>query len=668
MRLGWAGRLVAAGADSGRGWCGTTGGTAGGAAEREFAPLATLAPALDGRKFDIQPVDLRPGDVRTTDDTAPPSPSAPSAPLSPTAPSDTTADLPPSISGIDTPAPSSSAPPPTFAGELDAWNPSRYDDQAPTDEEPMLLARAGQSDAPRGYQGGIPPGRSTTGAPIPRLDPVTGLPLERVTTGSNMMPTNEWRPMPSQSEAELAALIDKQSRANQLLTPLEQGRLDAANWVKLERAQAGGASEGNGYVTDDKGNIRTFELDRNNRVLLRVDERVEPTYSYRNGNGDIVHVSHINQVPPGINPNNVVTGRALYYRDQLIARDFAVPQAYADAVAAQQASGGDPVSSLRRQVAVSPTGPFAELANFIDRGSGQVNPLDWDAFKARALEIVAAQGQQVNLLLTSNGMLNTYQQANANATGLANLTPNAIVVNVLNPSTGFSALDVADVIATHLGSQQAVAAALIEQIREARGFQSAVAERLSKDGVEVAPQNVLLVAHSQGTVNANQALEQLVEFHKERIADINVMYVGTAVNRVPIGLANLSNVTDLADPVSTRHTRGIAAITSTFLAVSNAYDELSFPSTPATEAVGQIPDSYRQLTTNFNAEPRANPVTANSVATALPTGNNHSLYLYLARRDVQRELARLLNVSSLNHNNRPIIPTYTGIPDDRPGG
>lgn len=598
--------------------------------------LATLSPVLGGRTVDVQPIDLRPVDIQ---------------------PVETTAEPTESDRAIGPAAPTAA---PSFAGELDAWNPSADDSQTEPPQEPTLLARAGRSDTGVGLRNAMVPIRELNGTPTPPLDPVTGLPVERVTTGPNMMPTNEWRPMPSQSEADIKTLIDKQSRENLELTPQEQGRLDAANWVRRERAQAAGASEGNGYVTDDRGNIRTFELDRSNQVLLKIGERVENIVSYRNSNGEIVYVKNINEVPSGIDSTNIAPGRALYYGDQLIARDFAAPQAFVNAVVADGARGGDPVNSLRRQVSVSPTGPYSELARFIDKGSGQVNPLDWEAFQKRALEIAGTSGERASMVVTSNGMLNTYQQANANAVGLANLIPNAIVVNVLNPSTGFRVLDAVDVVSTNLGVQQTVASAIAEQIREARGFQAEVARRISSPGSTIQPQNILLIAHSQGTVNANQAIERLGASNSRRISDVNAMYVGTAVRSVPVGLAQLSNVTDFGDLVSTNPiVDGANAIRNTFRSRSSEFGELQSPFTPASQITTQIPENYRQVTTNFNGETRD---------TSLPTGNNHSLYLYLARSDVQRELARLLDIGNLNRNNRPVIPTYTGEPENRTGG
>lgn len=592
------------------------------------AQVATVSPTLGGRAVDVSlddapTVEVRAGHAASFDVIGPASLAVQPAPTIP-----------------------QQTPPPSFAGELDVWDPSHPE---PTDE-PLLVARYGRSDAIVGNPNGIIPIRELNRVPTPPLHPVTGLPVELVTTGSNLMPTLEWQPMRSQSEADIAALIAKQASADGSLGDLDQGRLDAANWVKLERARAAGATEGNGYVIDRYGNVRDFELNRSNQPLLKLGERVVTEYSYKAHDGQIVYVANRADIPSNIHAESILTGRAIYYENQRIARDFSVPTEYSRPVAEQRVTGGDPIESLRRQVSVSPAGPFGELARFIDRGSGQVNPLDWTSFKNRAMQIAETLGQHIQMVVTSNGMTNTYQQANANAVGLGRLIPNAIVVNVLNPSTGSEIIDTLEVVAAHLGVQQTVATAIAAQIREAREFQIEVADRVTEGGNPTMPQNVLLIAHSQGTVNANQALERVRSQGLVKLSEINAVYIGTAVDHVPIGLANMSNMTDAKDAVSNIWTDGRAAIRNTF------------------SKFEPIPENYRQITTNFNSESRDIWMPEGHAGASLPTGNNHSMYLYLARPEVQQDLARLIGVSILNPSNRPVIPTYTGEPETRTGG
>jgi hypothetical protein len=590
--------------------------------------VATVAPALGAPVYDVVPLDTP----------------AASEPLSaPAEPVDSTS--------IESgPTSSGESPARSFAGELDvpypaASEPNTHDSSTGADgEEPTQLARNSASgtrtDSQEGEARNMVPVRSLNGVPTPPLDPISGQPVELrwVGPGPNQMPM--WIPIPPQSEEDIAELIRKQSRAevdpSVKLTIRDELRLEAINWIKRERAMSAGASEGDGFATDARGNVRVFELNGQGQPYLKPGERLVTTHYYKAAGGEIVYVDNLQSIPPGVDPTHIRMAQSHYYGETLIARDFRVPSEYFQSVEAHAIAAGDSITAIRRQVSVPPTGPFAELAKYIDKGSGQVNPLQWEEFKARATEIAIAQGTPVRMVVTSNGMVNSYQQANANAVQLASGIPNAIVVNVLNPSSGSYFSDGLEALRGKLGVQQTVSASIAAQILEARGFQDGIHLELNKGSVKYDEVNILVVAHSQGTINLNQALASLKD--RSLLSKIDGMYVGTAVNRLPTGLANVLNVTDTNDPVATIWTSGSTAVVNTFEVV---------------------PSNYRQVTTNFNAERASGLV--------LPTGNNHSLHLYLMRPEVQGVLADILKVDAIRFAPR-FAPPYTQSPETRTDG
>lgn len=116
----------------------------------------------------------------------------------------------------------------------------------------------------------------------------------------------------------------------------------------------------------------------------------------------------------------------------VLGTDYGVPPQYATGQPANV--GGDPVASLRRQVAVS--ADHAELGRqYIDAGSGQVDPARWDEF------LQAAQQAGLRMTVTSNGIQNPYYQGMDNARIIAGGYENSLTINVYNPTTGSTFLD-----------------------------------------------------------------------------------------------------------------------------------------------------------------------------------------------------------------------------------
>lgn len=602
------------------------------AATTPLPPVATVSPALVGPVYDVRPIDT---------------------------PAEPAADHTQPIS-FGTPVA------PSFAGEHDAPDPNALDAvPEASGEEPDLLARNTASGTRTDARSAVPrnmvPTTSINGVATPPLDPVTGQPVEiRSPGGLNERPM--WMPIPTQTEQDIAALLQRQALSQTdssvKLTEWEQQRIDAVNYIKRERALAAGATEGNGFVTDARGNVRTFDLDNKGEISIKPGERIVQTSYYRAASGEIVYVDNMRSIPVGVDPNQIRLAQSHYFGDQLIARDFSVPDDFAGSVRGQNVTAGDSIGAIRRQVSVPPTGPFAELAQYIDKGSGQVNPLQWEEFKARAAEIAIAQGTPARMVVTSNGMVNSYQQAQANAVQLASGIPNAIVVNVLNPSTGSYFFDTVEALQPRLGVQQTVSTSIATQMREAQAFQDNILKDLREINVPLQPINLLVVAHSQGTVNMNQALSLLGD--RSMLERIDTLYLGTAVNSLPIGLANAMNVTDVNDKVSTSYTRGFDAINNTFASMSGTFNE----SAPGIQTEStSVPPNYRQVTTNFNSE----RVAGNPSNTPLPTGNYHSMHLYLMRPEVQSELARMIGVDSVRFVPR-LIPPFTELPSSGPNG
>ena len=151
-----------------------------------------------------------------------------------------------------------------------------------------------------------------------------------------------------------------------------------------------------------------------------------------------------------------------------------------------------------------------------------------------------------------------------------------------------------------------------------------------------------VIAHSQGTNNTNQALVGASDVFLRRLS---VFYLGTAVNTVPTGLGAMTNINDRGDLIAFG-TGGSGAIARTFRDESVVLNPL-WDGTPS--AASRVPPNYRTIATDFNSD---------RIPDQMPSGNNHSLYLYLMRTQVQ-------NAMQLNLRVNP-IPPYTGTQDVPP--
>ena len=241
-------------------------------------------------------------------------------------------------------------------------------------------------------------------------------------------------------------------------------------------------------------------------------------------------------------------------------------------------------------------------------------------------------------------MENGYQQARSNAVRLAEGLSDGVVVNVLNPTVGSRLRDGAEALGAMLRQEQTVPVLVRYQIEEARLLQGSVTvavSRATRENFDVP--KVLVVGHSQGTINIQAATKPLRLSARQ---GLDVVYVGTAVGRLHEGFGSFLNITDENDVVS-RRLGGDRVIDATFNPERvNPSGELGYLDSEGDRA----PPTYRQLTTNFDRD---------TDQTVLPTGNHHSLSLYLARPEVQRAMAERLRGAAPK---APYRPDYTAAP------
>jgi hypothetical protein len=422
-------------------------------------------------------------------------------------------------------------------------------------------------------------------------------------------------PLRGLSFQERNALISKQI-SGEPLTPDESDRLYAHNFVVRRTLEGNGASLGNGYQLDAFGNVRYFTLDHNNAINALSDESIVERRFYSQS-GRVTYLADGEALPAGIDPSSTGVARELRFADQLIARDFGVPQAYRNRIGEGGFFSGDSVDAIRRQVAVDAQ-RYPELVKFIDPGSGQVNPLEWDSFLAAARGLGSPESR-ISMVLTSNGLMNTYQTARNNAAALAGGLRDAIVINVLNPSTGRIFVDGVEALKAEATMQrQSVQGAIQAQVLEAIGFNAHVAHAF--DLPQATP--TMIVGHSQGTINGNLAVMGLQD--PALLKQVRLINVGTATRHLPSGLGGFVNIYDANDPVSTQLTGGSEILDHNFGGARGGAD---YPR-PALS----LPVNYGEIRTNFAAD-------------GMLTGNSHSLYLYLMRQNVQRALGFKQNPS-----------------------
>jgi hypothetical protein len=418
------------------------------------------------------------------------------------------------------------------------------------------------------------------------------------------------------SSNERNGLIERQQAGSQL-TELEAAQLNANNDVLQRTLESNGAKEGSGYVRDEFGNIRSFSLNRNNEIARGLGEEVVERHYYRDADRRIVLLEPGQALPEGVSALDSGIARELRYDGQLIGTDYGVPKAWADRIAVAGNAGGDPVAGLRMQVAIDRE-RFPTLAAFVDPGTGQVNPLRWQEFQAEAMDLARASKTPLPMVVTSNGMRNGYQAANNNANLIAQGYGNAIVINVLNPTTETKLGDGLEAFGTQVGMRQTVPIALNQQLQDAREFNDAMSQRIFQG----TPIKTNVILHSQATINGTVAFEEMKDDAKR---DYQVFYLGTAAQNVPSGLGGMGLIYDRNDPVTNSNLiRGDLAIERTFKPPPSA-GELP----QATQDITRpVPTSYVTLQTNFDRN-------GNSV------GNYHSLYLYIGDPSVRAALGML---------------------------
>jgi YD repeat-containing protein len=415
-------------------------------------------------------------------------------------------------------------------------------------------------------------------------------------------------PLRGLSFQERNALISKQMSGEPLTTD-ESDRLYAHNSVMRRTLEGNGATLGNGYQLDAFGNVRYFTLDHNNAINVLPDESIVERRFYSQS-GRVTYLADGEALPAGIDASNTGVARELRFADQLIARDFGVPHAYRNQIGEGSFFGGDAVDAIRRQVALDAQ-RYPALAKFIDPGSGQVNPLEWDGFLAAARGLDSLESP-ISMVVASNGLMNTYQTARNNAAALAGGLRDAIVVNVLNPSTGRMFVDGVEALKAEATMQrQSVQGAIQAQMLEAIGFNGYVSDRLGLN----TPQQTMFIGHSQGTINGNLAIMGLQD--PDLLRQVRLINVGTATRHLPQGLGGFVNIYDANDPVPTRLTGGSQMLDHNFSGARGDADYLW----PALN----VPANYSEIRTNFAAD-------------GMLTGNSHSLYLYLMRQNVQQAL------------------------------
>lgn len=417
-------------------------------------------------------------------------------------------------------------------------------------------------------------------------------------------------PLRGLSFRERNALVTRQMRGERL-TPEESDQLFAHNAVMRRTLENNGATLRNGYRVDGFGNIRYFTLDHDNRINRLSDESVIERRFYRDAqSGQVRYLADGESLPAGVDARDTGIARELRFEGQLIARDFGVPNEYRSQSEAGGFRGGDAVDAIRRQVAVDAQ-RYPELARLIDPGSGQVNPLDWAVFQAAARRLGSSESP-TSMVVASNGLMNTYQTARNNAVSLANGLRDAVVVNVLNPSTGRMLVDGLEAMRSEVFLQrQSVQGAIQVQMLEAIEFNRGVAADLRLN----APLQTMYIGHSQGTINGNLAIMRLKD--PDLLAQVRLINIGTATAHLPRGLGGFDNIYDVNDQVSTVWTSGSQILDR------NVGDPGADSGYPAPRL--NLPPNYSEIRTDFATD-------------GMLTGNSHSLYLYLMRPAVQQAL------------------------------
>jgi len=229
--------------------------------------------------------------------------------------------------------------------------------------------------------------------------------------------------------------------------------------------------------------------------------------------------------------------QCLHYQDTPLGRDYGTPSEWVGAIESQHVTSGDPPESLRRQVAID-VERHPWLAQYLDSGTGQVNPLQWQAF------LDEARKSDLPMVVSSNGLANFYQQARDNIRLLAE-GRNALAINVYNPTIdgGFMADFLSESLPSLMGWRQTLQVAIECELLLAIAYNRALDET---HGRALGTTPTVMVVHSQGTIHGNLAADALPAPLKELVTVINV---GGASTHVPGGLREFVSIADRADPV-----------------------------------------------------------------------------------------------------------------------
>lgn len=294
------------------------------------------------------------------------------------------------------------------------------------------------------------------------------------------------------------------------------------------------------YSVDEEGRVHYANLDNRGKYVLLPGDEVRTKYSYLDPDGKAVYVDSKDDIPAGASH---VEYQELSHEGKELGKDFGPPQEWTDKINEERTKGyvgGDAAESLRRQVAVD-ANKHPELADYIDPGTGQVNPLEWDKFKSEA------KSEGLPMGVTSNGLDNLYQTGRDNARILAD-GKDAVFVNVYNPTTGSPYLgDGAGeaVPAAIWGQKQTVQVSITSEMRQGLKYNAELDKDLYQEQRNGTTKTVF-VGHSQGTINGSLALSPL---KTEEQKNVDAYYMGTAMNRFPM-TGNISNITDNKDPVT----------------------------------------------------------------------------------------------------------------------
>ncbi len=332
-------------------------------------------------------------------------------------------------------------------------------------------------------------------------------------------------------------------------------------------------SRGNPYAVDENGTVHHFNVDRETGKPIALPGSRIVTEDRSDG---VTVRKHVVDSPDGT--------------VKVLGTDYGTPPEY---VAHQPPGiGGDPILALRRQVAVSPQ--FAALGmQYIDPRSGQVDPARWNEF------LKAAQEQGLRMTVTSNGLQNPYYQGMDNARAIAGGYPDSLTVNVYNPCDTLPSDVVESAKSMIFRQQQSVQVAIRDQMREALKYNKDLLGIQAELGRKVAPFFTNFIGHSQGTINGNRAIDSMNENEEQ-----------PNIQRFDIGRYYWGETSpDIGKNIIINDKHDTARLGSAWLANNDVY---------------QANPNRQYVWTNFNHDNQGN------------TGNNHSLYLYLQRPDVQK--------------------------------